>query len=81
MLDTQILYNELVDAGIKKEDARYILPNACHTEIVFTMNFRALRNFIKLRTDKHAQEEIRVLANAVLKILMDYAPRVFGDLL
>jgi thymidylate synthase (FAD) len=66
--------------GVKKENARFVLPNACHTEIVVTMNFRAARNFLELRLDKAAQWEIRRLANYILSVLKEHAPNVFYDM-
>ncbi len=51
-------YNQLIGAGVKKEIARYVLPNACETQIVMTMNFRELRHFIKLRTSSRALPEM-----------------------
>ena len=54
-----------VYSHIKKkviEDARYILPNACSTTIVFTMNLRSLKNFFGLRMCSRSQNEIRELA-------------------
>jgi thymidylate synthase (FAD) len=74
-------YNELLQMGIKGEDARFVLPNACQSEIIITMNFRELRHFFKLRTSKHAQWEIRDMAkemwNQVMKI---GAANVFADI-
>lgn len=55
-------YNDALDAGIKPEDARYLLPEATKTEITCTFNVRSLFNFLDLRTDPHAQWEIRDLA-------------------
>lgn len=76
-----IAYNKLLKMGIKGEDARFVLPNACCSEIIITMNFRELRHFFKLRTSKHAQWEIRNMAkemwNQVMKI---GAANVFGDI-
>ena len=80
MSTIQKAYKTFVEAGIPKEDSRFILPNACHTEIVLTMNFRELRHFLKLRMDKHAQWEIRQLANYILSILKHHAPNVFYDM-
>lgn len=80
MLILQNTYDTLVALGIPKEDARFVLPNACHTEIVVTMNFRAMRNFFKLRLDRHAQHEIRKMANYMLSIVKQYAPNVFYDM-
>jgi len=76
----QELYNFLVTSGVKREDARYILPNACYTDIWVTMNLRELRNFFGLRCDKHAQWEIRELADTMLRIAYLKYPIVFEDL-
>ena len=73
-------YNKLIEMGVKPEDARMLLPNACCTEIVVTMNFRAYRNFFKLRLDEHAQWEIREMAEKMIQILYNKAPYVFEDI-
>lgn len=73
-------YQQLIEFGIPKEDARFLLPNACASKIVVTMNFRELRHFIKLRGAKDAQWEIRQLAKEMLAILKEKAPNVFDDL-
>ena len=70
-------YNGLVARGIRKEDARYVLPNACTTTIDMTINFRSLFNFFNLRGDKHAQWEIRRVAMDMLTLVKEYAPTVF----
>lgn len=74
-------YNELLKLGIKGEDARFVLPNACCSEIILTMNFRELRHFFKLRTSKHAQWEIRNMAKEMWNQVMRIgAANVFGDI-
>lgn len=73
-------YSELRGMGIKKEDARFLLPNAASSTIVFTANFRSLRNFLKLRLDRHAQWEIRAMAERMLYLLYMAAPSVFEDI-
>jgi thymidylate synthase (FAD) len=73
-------YKELIGLGVPKEDARFLLPNACATKIAVTMNFRELRHFIKLRSDKGAQWEIKDLAQEMLRILKEKAPNAFDDL-
>lgn len=65
MLDAARNYNDALKAGIKPEDARYLLPEATKTEITMTMNCRELFTFLDLRTDKAAQWEIRELANRI----------------
>lgn len=73
-------YNLLLDLGIPREDARFVLPNACCTEIVMTMNFRELRHFLKLRLAKNAQWEISSLSYKILKILHEYVPIIVEDI-
>ena len=73
-------YKVLQDLGFKNEMARYVLPNACCTKIVVTADFRAWRNFLKLRLSKRAQHEIRNLANVLLDKLIEIAPSCFEDL-
>ncbi len=79
MNNSQTTYKKLRALNILKEDARFILPNALESEIIFTANFRELRHFFTLRLDKHAQWEIRKVAFAMLKIMMREAPAVFCD--
>jgi thymidylate synthase (FAD) len=62
-------YNRLLDAGVKKEDARFVFPNATTTKIMVTMNLRALINFLKLRMAKDAQWEIREMAQKMYNSL------------
>ena len=75
---TMDMYDGLVGNGVKKEDARYILPNATTTNIVVTMNARELLHFIKLRSSPRAQWEIRELAQEMLKQVREVAPVIFG---
>jgi len=70
-------YARLVDEGVPAEDARYILPNACETKIVVSMNARELRHFFSLRLCRRAQWEIRALALAMLREVGGIAPRLF----
>lgn len=65
--------------AIKKaiEDARFLLPNACETKIIVTMNVRTLLNFFKERCCNRAQWEIREVSNQMLDICLDTAPLLF----
>ena len=74
-LDT---YNKLIESGVKKEDARFVLPNGGTTELVVVGNFQAWLDFIKLRADKHAQWEIRDVAKEINNILSGHAPGLFN---
>ncbi len=73
-------YRELLQAGVKPEIARYVLPNACSTEIICTWNFREIRHIIRLRTGPAALPEMRAVTNKIKEIMKEQSPNVFGDL-
>jgi thymidylate synthase (FAD) len=73
-------YGDLLAKGIKAEIARYVLPNACETQIICTWNFREIRHIIKLRTSKRALPEMRAVAGEIRRIVKEIAPKVFEDL-
>lgn len=73
-------YRKLLESGIKPEIARYVLPNACATEIICTWNFREIRHIIKMRTSPAALPEIRQVVGRIKAIMQEKAPAVFGDL-
>ncbi len=60
------------------EDARFVLPNACDTRMILTMNVRSLWNFFKLRCCSRAQWEIRELATEMLRLCRQAAPLLFA---
>lgn len=59
------------------EDARFVLPNACETKMVVTMNTRSLLNFFRHRCCTRAQWEIRDVADQMLKLVNEVAPELF----
>ena len=63
---------------VPKEDARYILPNACETKLVMSMNCRSLYNFFERRLCQRAQWEIRGLAKMMLDCVKEVAPNLFS---
>ena len=71
-------YNRLVEK-IPPEDARYVLPNACTTNITITMNARELIHFFSLRCCNRAQWEIREMADRMLEICMEQSPVIFRE--
>lgn len=82
-------YEELIKDGVNEkkaeryaekkaiEDARFVLPNACETKMVVTMNARSLFNFFAHRCCSRAQWEIRALADEMLLLVNEKAPAVF----
>lgn len=61
------------------EDARFVLPGACETRLMMTMNVRELRHFFSLRMCSRAQWEIRALATEMHRLCMEVAPALFAD--
>lgn len=69
-------YKSMVNSGIPMEDARYILPNACTTNVIMKINARSLANFLSLRMCNKAQWEIRELADKIYRIVSKETPIV-----
>ena len=70
--------NQLGGTGEKSnEDARFVLPNACETRIMVTMNVRELRHFFSLRMCSRAQWEIRRMAEEMFRLCFETAPALF----
>lgn len=59
------------------EDARFVLPNACETKMIVTMNCRSLMNFFRHRCCNRAQWEIQDVANQMLALVKEVAPEIF----
>ena len=76
----QRMYDKWRQRGLKKEDARFVLPNACTSEIVVTANFREWRHIFHLRLSPKAQWEIRAACAKMLEILRRQAPTCFADI-
>ncbi len=74
------MYRKWRDRGVKREDARFVLPNACVSEIVVSANFREWRHIFSLRLSAKAQWEIRKACGLMLAILKEHAPACFGDI-
>lgn len=85
---SDILYSDYMDSASNAEhaslnrkkameNARAVLPNACETKIIVTMNARALLNFFKLRCCRRSQDEIMELADEMLRQVKQIAPSVF----
>ena len=72
-------YSKLIGMGIPAEDARYVLPNGCTTNITITMNARELLHFFSLRCCNRAQWEIREMADEMLRLCKEVSPVIFSD--
>ncbi len=78
--DLQGAYRRLRGMGIRKEDARFLLPNAAETRLVMTLHYPGLRHFFWLRLDKAAQWEVQEVAHQMLRLIYPLAPTVFQDI-
>ena len=67
-------YTEFIEAGIPAEDARAVLPNACATSIVASLNLRELIHIANLRLCTRAQTEIRMMVKAMCDELVKVEP-------
>ena len=67
-------YTRLVEEGVARELARSVLPVGAYTEFYWTVNARALMNFVSLRAAETAQREIRLYAEACERFLADQMP-------
>lgn len=68
------LYQELLEGGIAKEQARLVLPQTQYTTITWTMNVRSLLNVLHLRNDAHAQSETQQYAQAMESLAQSVIP-------
>lgn len=68
------LYEAMIDDGICPEQARFVLPQGCEVNWIWTGNLYAFANFYLKRTEAHAQLEVRVLAEKVGKIIQPLFP-------
>jgi thymidylate synthase (FAD) len=71
-------YQKLAEL-VPVEDARYVLPNACTSNIMVTMNARELLHFFTLRCCNRAQWEIREVADLMLAEVLKVSPAIFRD--
>jgi thymidylate synthase (FAD) len=67
-------YERLVELGVARELARAVMPVGAYTEFYWTVNARALMNFVSLRNSEFAQREIRRYAEAVETFLAEKMP-------
>lgn len=77
MDNTKQAYDKLIEIGIDKEDARYVLPSSTASNIIMTMNVRELFHFLELRMCQRAQDEIRIIAYKMYEILSEISPLIF----
>ena len=75
-----MLYNELLEAGVAREQARMVLPLATKTKMYMTGSVRSWIHFLSIRDDGHAQKEIQLVAKEIKKIFKKQFPMVSAAL-
>ena len=71
---SQKLYDNLLNAGVAREQARMILPLCTNTKIQMTGSIRSWVHFLELRDDSHAQKEIQLIAREIKRIFIQELP-------
>lgn len=77
--NSQELYNELLEAGIKAEDARFCQPQSVQVKIVMSMNARELLHFFSVRTCVRSQWEVQEVGRQMLVLVKKKAPIIFKN--
>ena len=78
MTSTTQLYDNLLELGVAREQARILLPLNQYTEVIWTCSAQALLNFIELRDADHAQWEIRQYAKVFRNIIHHKFPHLYN---
>ena len=73
----QLVYDNLLEAGVAKECARFILPECTKTTMLMTGNLRSWIHFLEIRDDKHAQLEVQIIAKEIKKQLLVFFSETF----
>ena len=74
LMNTQQLYNKMLNNGVARECARMILPMCTKTKIHMTGSIRSWIHFLDIRDDEHAQKEIQLVAQKIKRIFMEQFP-------
>ena len=74
------LYNDLLEAGVAREQARMVLPLTTTTKIQMTGSVRSWIHFLSLRDDGHAQKEIQTVAKEIKRIFIEEFPVISNAL-
>lgn len=72
-------YEQLLEAGVCREQARGVLPTCTYSEFIFTCNLHSLMHFLKLRCGKDSQKEIQAYAFALLQLAEPHFPFSLGE--
>ena len=74
MNQVEMIYDNMISAGVAKEQARIVLPLSQYTQVWWTASFQSIMNFIELRDEPTSQVEIQEYARAMKKIMLETFP-------
>lgn len=80
MRSAENAYRTLINHGAKPEEARAVLPNCLKSELYMTANLREWRHILKLRTDKAAHPQMRLIAGQILEVFKEKLPVIVEDI-
>lgn len=78
--ESEALYKKLLDSGVAKECARFVLPITTETKIYMKGSIRSWIHYLQIRTDEHTQLEHREIALAIEKVFETHFPNIFNAL-
>lgn len=73
---TQMIYDDLIEAGVAKECARFILPLTTQTRLYMNGTIRSWIHYLEQRLDAHAQKEHRLIAEEIYEIFNQEFPQI-----
>lgn len=74
-----VVYEQLLENGVCREQARGVLPLCTYSEFIFTCNLHSLMHFLKLRLGKDAQKEIQAYAQGLLQLAEPHFPIALAE--
>lgn len=80
VIDTESLYNYLLNINVARETARMVLPETTTTTIYANSTIRGWLSFLNQRLHKTAQKEIRLIAEEIKNVFLDEVPLVSAAL-
>ncbi|MBU1173496.1 MAG: FAD-dependent thymidylate synthase [Proteobacteria bacterium] len=79
ILDSKEVYEDLLNMGVPKANARQVLPMAMAVNFMWTINARSLMGFLRQRLCKRNVDEMLIFSNRVLKISALHFPELFNN--
>ena len=76
IINSKLLYNNLIKRGVAKESARFVLPLNTQTTLYMKNNIRGWIHYLQLRCSEHTQKEHRAIGQEIKKIFIEHFPNI-----